>query len=173
MTSAREAARRRICALFDACRAADTPDGTRDAALLSVLFGARVARPRALRLAVDAYEGDTGRLHPHRTVLPPAGSAPPPRRARAGARRALDDWLRARGTAAGPLLCALSAGEARVREALTSPDVDAVLGRWGRRAGIERCEPGAFRRLYRSPWWEVHSPPGSRGTPDSGHRVAT
>lgn len=177
-------AKRRVCALFDACRAVAEGERTevpglasdraspaaravaaRDAALVSVLFGARVPRETALGLPLAAYDPATGRLE--------VGEARRPR-AVDGARRALDDWLSARGTRPGPLLCRVApSGEVRP-DGLTSRDVDRVLSRWARRAGIEpfdpEVDPETFRRLYRSPWWkpadtEEPDDPGGRGDP--------
>lgn len=143
---AAERANRRICALFDACRGAGTPRGVRDAAVLSVLYGANVARERALRLPVGAWEPTTGRLET-------PGADPPVRAAAEGAREALGEWLGLRGAADGPLFCRLRDGEPDPRRPMEPGDVDRLLGRWAREAGVEEVRPGAFRRLYRSPWW--------------------
>lgn len=147
-----ERANRRICALFDACREADTPTGIRDAALLSVLYGANVSRERALRLPIGTYDPTTGRL-----ATP--GADPRVRVAAEGARGALWDWIELRGNAGGPLFCRLREGAADPGRPMEAGDVDRLLDRWSEQAGVDDVRPEAFRRLYRSPWWRA-VPPG-------------
>lgn len=143
-----ERANRRICALFDACRAAGTPRAARDAALLSVLYGANVTRDRALRLPAGAWDPATGRLET-------PGSDPTARVAVEGAREALTAWLELRGGSDGPLFCRLPDGGPDPGRPMEPSDVDRLLARWARAAGVEEVRPEAFRRLYRSPWWQA------------------
>lgn len=143
-------ANRRICALFDACREAGTPRGIRDAALLSVLYGANVPRERTLRLPRRAFDARAGRLDP--------GPGRPVRWAVDGAREALRDWVRLRGDDPGPVFCALDGGDPDPDRPLERGDVDALLDRWGREAGVDEIRPEAFRELYRSPWWTASRP---------------
>lgn len=144
--TAAERANRRICALFDACREAGTPRGARDAALLSVLFGANLPRGRALGLDRGDFDAATGRLRA------PGGGASV-RRAGEGALEALRDWARLRGEAPGPLFCPLERGRPDPSRRLEPPAVDALLERWAEAAGVDGASPRAFRDLYRSPWW--------------------
>lgn len=150
--AAAERANRRICALFDACRGAETPRGTRDAALLSVLYGARVPRRTALSLRREAYDPASGRLE-----IP--GGDPPVRWASEGARRALGDWSRLRGNRPGPLFRPLADGRPDSGRRLEPVDVTSLLHRWARAAGVAAFRPRAVRDLYSSPWWSS-SPPG-------------
>lgn len=147
--AAREA-HRKMCALFDACRGEGSPRGIRDAALLSVLYGASVPRDTALRLPLEAWDVDRGVL---RWTPPGPGSPRRARRATDGAREALDDWLRIRGTAPGPLLCRLQ-GRERAPGPLDGADVVAVLEHWSVRSGVEDLDEEELLRLYTSPWWE-------------------
>lgn len=162
--SAAERANRRVCALFDACRAAGTPRGRRDAALISVLYGAGLPRRRAVRLARAAYEEGRGRLDPRRTVGGTAGDAPGrvscgrPLQATDGARRALEAWIRERGDRPGPLLCRLSAGSADPARPLEPGDVEDLLARWSEEAGVAAFDAAAVRELYDSPWWRTSCP---------------
>lgn len=142
-------AHRKMCALFDACRDDGSDRGLRDAALLSVLYGAGVPRPTALRLPLAAYD-------PRRAVLTWRDPGPVgrrrARRAADGAREALADWLEARGTAHGPLLCRLE-GRTEAPRPLREADVTSVLERWRARAGVDEVDETELRRLYTSPWW--------------------
>lgn len=140
-------AHRKMCALFDACRDDGSPRGTRDAALLSVLYGAGVPREVALALPLAAYD-------PVRAVLRwRAEGEPRARRATEGARAALADWREVRGDAVGPLLCRLD-GRTGAPRALTHDDVTSAIRRWASRVGVEELEEADLDRLYTSPWWE-------------------
>lgn len=157
--TAAERANRRICALFDACREAGTPRGVRDAALLSVLFGANLPRGRALGLERGDFDAATGRLRA------PGGGASG-RRAGEGALEALREWVRLRGEAPGPLFCRLERGRPDPSRRLEPPAVDALLERWAEAAGVRDASPRAFRELYRSPWWsDAPRGQGEQGDP--------
>lgn len=170
-----EAARRRVCALFDVSRAAGSPRGTRDAALISVLFGAKVGRRRAVRLRRSAYDEGAGLLDPRR-LLPTAGpgrcrdgglggtgagegvGSAATRRATAGARRVLRDWVEIRGEAAGPLFCRLTAGVPAPGRRLAPRSVEEALARRAREASLEAVGARSIRELYESPWWRLARP---------------
>lgn len=163
-----ERANRRVCALFDVCREAGSPRGTRDAALVSVLYGANVGRDRAVRLVRDAYDERTGRLDPRRTAAGPGSGDGPDasggpeaghrRWATDGARRALDDWVRLRGDEAGALFCPIEADRPVPGRPLPAGRVDEVLARWARAAGLDGFCGGDLRDLYESPWWRASCP---------------
>lgn len=149
-------AHRKMCALFDACRDDGTPAGIRDAALLSVLYGAGVPRATALALPLGAY--DVGRAVLTWPVGQRRGGDGPEedvraRRASDGARAAMEDWLEVRGSAPGPLLCRLAGGSGTPRP-LAEGTVSSILRRWARRSGVVRPDERELIRLYTSPWWE-------------------
>lgn len=162
-------AHRKMCALFDACREDGSTRGIRDAALLSVLYGAGVPRTTALALPLGAYDVDRAVLTWPTGGQPGGGRQPDDRggsglqarRATEGARMALEDWLEVRGSAPGPLLCRLDGGSGTprplAREAATS-----ILRRWSRRSGVETPDEAELVRHYTSPWWEDV---GEEGTP--------
>ncbi len=165
----RRDARRRVCALFDDAVADDGPRGRRDAALVSVLFGAGVPAATAASLPVSAWDPAAGVLAWRREADEPAEGAAPQepaddsgdgpaatvrRRAVEGAREALDRWLEVRGTTPGPLLCRLEDGGRPTCEPMEPADVRVVLQARARSAGVRTGSTGALRRLYESPWWE-------------------
>lgn len=170
-----ERANRRVCALFDACQEAGSLRGTRDAALISVLYGAELGREHALRLLRSAYDERTGRLEPRRAGPVPAEW--PPRGTRAerraaggpesdvrrwatdGARWTLDAWVDVRGGRPGALFCRLRRGAPDPHRPLSPRSVQAALTRWAEAAGVDGADVHAFRELYESPWW-CTSPPG-------------
>lgn len=175
--SAGRRATRRICALFDRCREEGGARGTRDAALISVLFGAGVAREVAVALPVGAYRPATGILTWRRSPAPPPRpDAGPPatdpvgrlqrRRAVSGARSVLDDWIGIRGRGPGPLMCRLiGEGVSAAPWPLTPDDVSRILEVRARAAGVRAFSVSAFRHLYDSPWWEEVPPGGPAGQP--------
>lgn len=144
------AAHRTMCALFDACRNVGSPEAVRDAALLSVLYGAEVPRDAALALPRRAYDEGRGVLR--WTPQDGEDGAARARRASEGAREALEDWLEVRGDASGPLLCRLE-GRHEEPRALTGDDVTAALRRAADRAEVEFLDEAELIRLYTSPWW--------------------
>lgn len=146
--TASERANRRVCAIFDACRASATAAGARDAALLSVLYGAGVPRGRALRLDRSAYDARSGRLETGGAAV----------WAVEGARRALGDWVRRRGNGQGPLFCRLQEGSPVPGRRMEPSEVVPALRRWAERAGLDGFRTEAFRSLYRSPWWRGSCP---------------
>lgn len=140
-------AHERVCALFDASTADDRPLGRRDAALISVLFGAGVPRATALDLPLDAYDPSTGLLRW------PRSGAVGVRRAVEGAREALRAWLDLRGEAPGPLLCRLDRHGEPVLAPIAPHDVPRILARRAREADVRTGSTDALRRHYDSPWW--------------------
>lgn len=146
----RAEAHRTVCALFDACREDGSAGGIRDAAVLSVLFGAEVPAETARRLPLESYD-------PRAAVLTwrPEGEEGRRRARRAtdGAREALADWLAVRGSAPGPLLCRLE-GRTDAPRPLPRGTVPAILDRWARRTEMDLPDETERLRLYVSPWWE-------------------
>lgn len=161
-----ERAHRRVCALFDACREAGTLRGTRAAALVSVIFGSRLSRLRAVDLPVEAYDPSTGALRvppggPATSRCPgvegPRSAAREPRIVTAvgGAREVLDAWRRQRGGSDGPLFCRVRGSRRPAPDRPLDPDAaDRILRWWAfRRAGLGELDVRDLRRRYRSPWW--------------------
>lgn len=167
-------AHRKMCALFDACRDEGSARGIRDAALLSVLYGAGVPRATALALPLAAYDADRAVLtwpvggrqadvgrsrgagRERGDGFQPddgRGSGLRARRATDGARAALEEWLEVRGTAPGPLLCRPAGGSGTPRP-LAGETVTSILRRWARRSGVETPDEAELIRHYTSPWWE-------------------
>jgi integrase/recombinase XerD len=86
--------------LFETCEAAGSVAGARDACLLSLLYGGGLRAREACRLEMADYSARAHTLRVHgkgerdRTIYFRAG----------GARRAINLWLRVRGTQPGPFL---------------------------------------------------------------------
>lgn len=151
---AAERARRAACAVFDACRDAATARGARDAALVSVLYGAGLPAEEVVRLPVEAYDPGTGGLHIARERGREKNL-----RARAGAREALAEWTALRGPRPGALFLRLDGDGRPLPRPLEPGEVRQALRRWAERAGLEGWNGAFVRRHYRSPWWSPGEPP--------------
>jgi site-specific recombinase XerD len=113
--------------------------------VLALLFGAGLRRCEPCRPSLAAYCSETGAL---RVV----GKGGRERRAflAGGAAAALDEWLRARGRAPGPLIAALDRyGQlARPLRGLTPSAVDAVVRRRAAEAGVSGFTTHDARRTF-------------------------
>lgn len=129
-----------LAALFRACGNDPTPAGRRDAALLALLYGLR--RAEAVSLDLDDYDGSTGRL----AVRHAKG-----RRQRVvflanGQKRAIDDWIVARGNAPGPILNPISKAGRIEHRPMTAQAAYLALAKRARQAGIADISPHDLRR---------------------------
>src|SRR5512142_1140597 len=113
----RELSRDEILALINACQADElkddqgkktgvtSPAGTRDAAIIALMYAAGLRRDEVVKLNVDHYDPEsgslilTGRRDKERTAYITNGAAD-----------ALHDWLAIRGTQPGPLFVEVSKG---------------------------------------------------------------
>lgn len=133
--------RKHQVALFAVCGHDPTPWGRRDAALLTLLFGAGLRRAEIGALVLADYCPDTGeivvRSGKQRTVsLPPSG------------RTAISHWLAVRGPAPGPLLCPVRGGRLRPGRGMCAETIYCRLKVLARRAGVPTFTPQDARRTY-------------------------
>jgi len=119
--------------------------GARDACILALLYGTGMRRAELAAMRLEDLRADGGVIVRHgkgnreRLVhLPP------------GSRLALERWLAARGTAAGPLVCSLRQTKVSSNElAPMSPThIYQRLQRRARLAGISQFSPHDLRRSY-------------------------
>lgn len=129
-------------ALFAACDAS-TARGTRDAALLALLYGAGLRRSEAVRVAPRDFDLANGVLRvtgkgDRQRAIPLAPGVP----------EAVERWLRARGDGPGPLLLRVRKGGAPAREGLGGQAVLMILRRLARRGGVAPFSPHDARRSF-------------------------
>jgi site-specific recombinase XerC len=139
-----------IGALLDTCAGDETAGGARDAAVIALLYGAGLRRSEAAALDLTHYDSATGELK----VL---GKGDKERLVplEAGVTAALDDWLRVRGSNAGPLLCPVrKGGRVELRRMSAQAIYDALLKR-GSGAGIQSLSPHDLRRTFASDLLDV------------------
>lgn len=131
-------------ALFRVCAADRAPAGRRDAALLSILYGAGLRRSEAVALDVADYDPATGTLsirsgkgHKARTAYAGRGTA-----------EAVQAWLVARGGHPGPLFCSFTkAGHVR-RRRMSDDAVRYILQVRAHEAGVPAFSPHDLRRSF-------------------------
>lgn len=124
--------------------------GTRDAALVALLWGGGLRRAEVARLDLARYQDGAvkvlGKGNKERSVPLPVG-----------ARRAIEAWLEVRGGEAGPLLYSVSPWGARLR-----PDaVACALVQLARRAGVAGVTSHDGRRTFITALFDAGANPGA------------
>jgi site-specific recombinase XerD len=134
-------------ALFSVCMKDRTPLGSRDAALLAVLYGSGLRRAEAVALDVGDYDRESGSL----TVRAGKGNKARVCYTSSGERQLLEAWLKVREKEgapadAGPLfLPVLKGGHVKLRR-LDSRTILVVAQRRAKAAGCKHLTPHDFRR---------------------------
>lgn len=135
---------RELSALFEACAKDTTPAGSRDAALIAVMYAAGLRRAEVEALDVANFDADTGAL----TVRGGKGNKDRVTYATNGARDAITDWLRVRGLEPGAMFLSLTKSGAITGRRLTAHAMGAVVGRRAKEAGIDHVGCHDFRRSF-------------------------
>jgi hypothetical protein len=132
-----------IGGLFAACEADPTPAGTRDAAILALLYAAGLRRSEAVALDCADWDVEAGELY----VL---GKGRRERLAylQGGAAKALKSWLEVRGKASGSLLCPIGRGGRIEVRRLSAQAVLLVCRKRAEEAGVKRFSPHDLRRTF-------------------------
>ncbi|MGI8586071.1 MAG: tyrosine-type recombinase/integrase [Chloroflexia bacterium] len=143
LPAGRELGSEEIKSLLAACAADDTPAGTRDAAVISVLYTAGLRRDEIVALERGDFEPATGRL-----VVRGKGGKQRVAYVLGGAAQALADWLRLRDEQDGALFWPiLYTGELKPRR-LTSQSIYNLLRKRGKQAGVASFSPHDLRRTF-------------------------
>ncbi len=135
-----------IRALFDACSQDQSPAGARDAALLTVLYGAGLGRSEATALDLRDYDASSGAVairgttHDRERTLYAVGSAA----------EILDRWISIRGTAPGPLFLPIDkAGKVVIRdERMRDQSIYRALLKRAEQAGVAGVSCQDLRRTF-------------------------
>jgi len=129
--------------LLIACTADRTPAGTRDAAVISLLYTVGLRRDEIIRLERADYDVNTGRL-----VVRGKGGKQRVGYVLGGTAAALADWLHLRGADAGALFWPiLYTGALRPRQ-LTAQSIYNLLRKRAKQAGVEHFSPHDLRRTF-------------------------
>ena len=124
--------------LFAAAPGTD-PIGARDAALLSLLYGAGLRRSEAAALQLADYDQVSGAItvrHDERQVYVTDGG-----------KEAIDAWIAIRGDWSGALLCPVRGGRIQTK-AMTDQAVMLRVCTIAKQAGVDPVTPNDLRRTY-------------------------
>jgi site-specific recombinase XerD len=146
LPAGRALSRGELQAIFSSCKADRTAAGARDAALLSVLYGAGLRRSEAVALDLGDYDAETGALRvlhakgrKQRQVYVPQG----------GGMAAMAAWLSHRGADPGPLFVPVLQAGLIERRRMTAQVCRWVLRKTARQAGItDLPSPHDLRRSH-------------------------
>ena len=126
--------------LFETCD--DSPVGSRDAAMLALLYGCGLRRSEAVAIELDAYDAGAvtirhGKGRKERIVYAPGGG-----------KEAIDDWIERRGSWSGALLCPVKKGGHIQQRSMTAQAVLLRLRFLSRRARVPDFSPHDLRRSF-------------------------
>jgi site-specific recombinase XerD len=141
----RELSTGEILALMTTCQKdSNTNAGTRDAAIIGMMYAAGLRRDEVVKLSIASYEAETGKLtltgkrNKQRTAYITNG---------AGA--ALADWLAIRGNDAGALFVAINkGGRLEPSKGMTSQAIYNMLAKRATKAGMKNFSPHDMRRTF-------------------------
>lgn len=132
-----------LMALMNACGQDTSMLGTRDAALIAVLYAAGLRRSEVAKLDLADYEEETGAL----TIQ--GGKGGKDRITYLGTgEETLGEWLTLRGRAAGPLFYPIRKGGHIDKRRLTEQSVFDILKKRGTEAGVKAFSPHDMRRTF-------------------------
>ncbi len=133
-----------IAALMAVCGRDDSPAGSRDAALIALLYGAGLRRSEAVLLDLSDYNGETGEL----AIRGAKGRKDRLAYATNGSADALGDWLVIRGREAGALFCNVNKGGRITIHQMTDQAVLHILRKRASEAGVSSFSPHDLRRTF-------------------------
>lgn len=140
----RELSTGEILALMTACQKDKTPAGTRDAAIIGVMYAAGLRRDEVVKLSTASYDKETGQIiltgkrNKQRTAYITNGAAD-----------ALSDWLSIRGREDDALFVAINkGGRLDTSKPMTSQAIYNMLIKRAQEAGIKSFSPHDLRRTF-------------------------
>ncbi len=130
--------------LIKNCQSENSPAGTRDAALIGVMYGTGMRRSEVVKLELKNYNSKTGAL----TIRGAKGGKDRLVYVKGGAAKSLVSWLALRGEVAGSLFCPIhKSGKIRI-EQMTDQAVMKILKKRGLQADLEPFSPHDLRRTF-------------------------
>ena len=130
-----------IGALLDACEY--NTKGTRDAAIISIMYAAGLRRDEIVSLDLEHYNGETGELK-----VRGKGNKERMLYIDNGALDALNDWLSIRGDHNGPMFHPVNKGGIIQYRRMTDQAIYNLLKHRADKAGIARFSPHDLRRSF-------------------------
>lgn len=130
--------------LIKNCQSENSPAGTRDAALIGLMYGTGLRRSEVVKLQLKDYNRKSGAL----TIRGAKGGKDRLVYVKGGAAKALGGWLTLRGEVAGSLFCPVhKTGKIRV-EQMTDQAIMKILKKRGLQADLEPFSPHDLRRTF-------------------------
>ncbi len=133
-----------IAALMGACGRDSSSAGSRDAALIAVLYGAGLRRSEAVALDISDYNDETGEL----AIRGAKGRKDRLAYATNGSSAALGDWIGVRGRDSGALFCNINKGGRITIRRMTDQAVLHILRKRASEAGVSSFSPHDCRRSF-------------------------
>jgi integrase len=132
-----------VRALFTSCASEGSKSAALDAVVLSLLLGCGLRRDEAVGLQLRDYDRAAGELRVEgkggkQRLLPIVN----------GTAKALESWLKVRGSQPGPLLCPVSRWETVEVRGLTAQALYARLASRAEKAGVAEFSPHDLRRTF-------------------------
>ena len=132
-----------IATLIDICRQDDSPAGTRDAALIAILYGTGLRRAEIVSLNLTDYNGSQGNL-----VIRGKGGKERLAWLNREVNGALKQWLSVRGAWSGALFCPIKKGGTIAQRKLTTQAVYYILQKRIDQAETDTFSPHDLRRTF-------------------------
>jgi len=140
----RELSQGEILALFDACKRDTTPAGTRDAAIIAVMYAAGLRRQEIVALSLGSFDRDSGQI-----VLTGKRNKQRTAYLTNGALDAVLDWLQLRGDQNEALFVAINkGGRLDTSIQLSSQAIYNMLQKRATEAEVKAFSPHDLRRTF-------------------------
>ena len=133
-----------VVSLMRICADDASAAGARDAAIIALLRGTGLRRSEAVALDLSDYEPSTGAI----TIRSGKGKKERLTYVAGGAKAALDEWLVARGQAAGPLFYGITKGVRLVVRRLADQAIAVICAARATEAGVAPFTPHDMRRTF-------------------------
>jgi site-specific recombinase XerD len=133
-----------IAALMNVCGRDTSPAGSRDSAVIAVLYGAGLRRSEIVGLDFGNYNTETGEL----IIRGAKGRKDRLVYAKNGSADALKDWLAVRGSDPGSLFANINKGGRITIHRMTDQAVLHILRKRGAEAGVASFSPHDLRRSF-------------------------
>jgi site-specific recombinase XerD len=138
----RELSQGEILALINICKD-KTPSGTRDAAIIGMMYSAGLRRAEVVSLTMDSLDIESGSM-----VLTGKRNKERTAYVTNGALSALKDWLTIRGSQDGPLFVEISKTGKLESVTMTPGAIYQMLQRRAKQAGVKEFSPHDLRRTF-------------------------
>ncbi|MEI6501255.1 MAG: tyrosine-type recombinase/integrase, partial [Armatimonadota bacterium] len=132
-----------LYAMMGMCVEDATAAGTRDAALIGMMYAAGLRRAEIVALDLADYTRESGEL-----VVRGKGSKERLLYVDNGAQDALEDWLTVRGPEPGAIFCPINKGGTIQFRRLTDQAIYNMLRKRAGQATVKTCSPHDMRRTF-------------------------